>query len=143
MRNWIGTLNNPEVDAREYLEKWSQLKSVKYVCGQLEKGAEGTRHIQYFVNLVEPQRMSYLKKHCGKSHYEPVKINNGAHTYCMKEDTRLEGPWEFGTKPVQRNNKVDWEEQREFAKKGQLDKIDPKLYITHYQNLRAIAKDHQ
>jgi hypothetical protein len=38
-----------------------------------------------------------------------VKVNNGAHTYCMKEDTRVAGPWEFGIKPVQRNNKTDWE----------------------------------
>jgi len=28
----------------------------------------------------------------------------------MKEETRIDGPWEFGVKPVQRNNKTDWEE---------------------------------
>jgi len=28
----------------------------------------------------------------------------------MKEDTRVEGPWEFGNKPVRRNAKVDWDE---------------------------------
>lgn len=61
----------------------------------------------------------------------------------MKQETRVDGPWEFGTKPVQRNNATDWAEQREFAKRGELDKIDPKIYITHYTNLRAIAKDHQ
>lgn len=44
-----------------------------------------------------------------KAHYERVKVNNGADTYCMKEDTRLEGPWEFGTKPVKVNSKIDWD----------------------------------
>lgn len=39
-----------------------------------------------------------------------VKINNGADNYCMKEDTRLEGPFEYGIKPVKRNSKTDWEE---------------------------------
>lgn len=50
----------------------------------------------------------------------------------MKEDTRLEGPWEFGTKPVKRNSKEDWEQVWEEAKKGNLEKIDPKIRIAHY-----------
>lgn len=45
-------------------------------------------------------------------------INNGAHEYAMKEETRVDGPWEIGTKPVSRNNKKDWDEQYEFAKSG-------------------------
>jgi len=77
----------------------------KYVCGQLEKGEEGTPHIQFFVNCKKPTRISALKKICNKAHFEEVKINNGAHDYCMKEETRVEGPWEFGTKPLQRNSK--------------------------------------
>ena len=45
----IGTLNNPEVNTEEYLEAWSKKEGVVFVTGQLEKGTEGTRHIQYFV----------------------------------------------------------------------------------------------
>lgn len=41
----IGTYNNPKVDPKEYLEKWSKVKGVVFVTGQLEKGAEGTPHI--------------------------------------------------------------------------------------------------
>lgn len=44
--------------------------------------------------------MAKLKKFCSKSHFEPIKVNHGAHTYCMKEETRIDGPWEFGVKPV-------------------------------------------
>lgn len=32
-----------------------------------------------------------------------VKFDNGASDYCLKEDTRLDGPWEFGLKPARRN----------------------------------------
>jgi hypothetical protein len=106
-RNWLGTLNNPAVDPEEYLLQWAD-KAV-YVCGQLEEGKEGTRHIQFFVNFKQAVRLSALKKVCGKAHFEVVKVNNGAHDYCMKEDTRVAGPWEFGIKPMQRNNKTDWE----------------------------------
>lgn len=32
-----------------------------------------------------------------------MKRDNGASDYCLKEDTRLEGPWEFGVKPARKN----------------------------------------
>ena len=41
-RCWIGTINNPE-DWRVILEQFS--KGADYVCGQLEKGKEGTLHL--------------------------------------------------------------------------------------------------
>lgn len=55
--------------------------------------------------------MRSLKKNvCSKSHFEPVIINNGADEYCMKDDTRIEGPWEFGVKPKNKVTKqVDWD----------------------------------
>ena len=53
--------------------------------------------------------MTKIKKFDKKIHCEPVKVNNGADTYCLKEDTRVEGPWEFGTRPIKRNSKVDWD----------------------------------
>ena len=61
----------------------------------------------------------------------------------MKEETRVAGPWEFGVKPVQRNSKTDWEEVKENAQKGQLNKIPADIYVKHYSMLRQIAKDHQ
>lgn len=52
--NWLGTYNNPEVDPREFLERWHTHGKAVYVCGQLERGEEGTVHIQYFVNFKKP-----------------------------------------------------------------------------------------
>lgn len=104
-----------------------------YAVGQLEKGQEGTVHIQFFVNFKKPgMTIAGLKKHCSKAHYEQVRVNNGADLYCMKEDTRLEGPFEYGIKPVKRNDKEDWEEVKEKAKKGELDKIPAEIYVKHY-----------
>jgi hypothetical protein len=42
--NWIGTLNNPKIDAKDYLEAWFK-DGAKYVNGQLEKGENGTVHL--------------------------------------------------------------------------------------------------
>lgn len=68
-------------------------------------------------------------------HAEKVVRNNGADKYCMKEDTRLDGPWEFGVKPVERNNKTDWERVFEDAKKGDLDSIPADIKVKHFGNL--------
>lgn len=57
--------------------------------------------------------MAVLQKLIPKVHCEPVKVNNGADDYCLKEDTRVEGPWEFGEKPIKRNSKVDWDKVKD------------------------------
>lgn len=73
---------------------------------------------------------------------EPVKRNNGADDYCMKEDTRVEGPWEFGEKPVRRNVKTDWDQVWKDAVEGNMDNIPADIKVKHYVNLQRIQKDH-
>jgi len=46
---WIGTLNNPdENNCEAYLESWKDI--AVFTTGQLEKGAEGTPHLQFFIH---------------------------------------------------------------------------------------------
>lgn len=68
-------------------------------------------------------RLSQMKAVCKQSHFEPVVVDNGVDAYCMKDDTRIEGPWEFGVRPVKRNSKTDWARCLDHAKKGEIDKI--------------------
>jgi hypothetical protein len=88
--------------------------------------------VQFYLNYSNAVRKSALIKHCSKAHYETVKIDNGAGAYCMKEDTRLEGPWEYGIKPVKRNDKADWEEVWTKAKAGKLEDIPAEIRVRHY-----------
>jgi len=107
---WIGTYNNIDTCiCEDYLEKWHTLHKAVYVTGQLEKGKEGTPHLQFFVQFAKAskKRLAGMKKVCSHSHFEPVKFNNGADEYCNKEETRLEGPWTFGIRPARRNLKGD------------------------------------
>ena len=53
----------------------------------------------------------------------------------MKEETRLEGPWEFGVRPVKRNSKTDWTRVYEEAKSGNFDNIPDDIKVKHYGNL--------
>jgi len=139
--NWIITHNNPKFDTQEYLAKWAPI--CKYVNGQLEKGKEGTVHIQAYISLKSQSRLSALKKHDKSAHFEPVKFDNGASTYCLKEDTRIEGPYEFGTKPMNRQSKTDWEDILVKAKTGKIDEIPADIQIRCYNQLKRIEKDHQ
>lgn len=44
-KNWNGVLNNPTLEGSSYLKGWYEEAKPTYVCGQLEKGEEGTLHI--------------------------------------------------------------------------------------------------
>jgi hypothetical protein len=45
-----------------------------------------------------------LKKFDGSLHFTPHLYDGGAEKYSLKEKTRIEGPWEFGSMPVRMNN---------------------------------------
>lgn len=144
-RTWLITRNfqdGENLDTETYLRNLYECTGARYVVGQLERGETGQReHIQAYANYQKPKRQACLKAFCNIAHLTVVKADNGAAAYCMKDQTRVAGPWEFGTKPVQRNSKHDWDEVIEYAKKGQFDKIDPGLQIRHYSNLQKICKD--
>ena len=103
---FIGTLNKPQDHykdfmAQDWLAELHKRSGAVYTVGQLEKGEEGTVHLQYFVNVPKPgKRITAMKKVCKHTHWEPVQKDNGAADYCMKEETRIEGPWTFGEKPL-------------------------------------------
>ncbi|AXH76045.1 MAG: helicase [Circoviridae sp.] len=106
-RMFIGTLNNPKHTPEDYLTQWYATGNFAYITGQLEKGKDGTPHVQFYLHAKKPMRITQLKKHCKQSHFEAITINNGADDYCNKEDTRVEGPWSFGIKPARLNKKGD------------------------------------
>lgn len=41
-----------------------------------------------------------MKKHFPRAHLDPVVRDEGAAPYCNKEETRVDGPWTFGTIPI-------------------------------------------
>lgn len=61
--------------------------------------------------------------------------------YCLKEDTRIEGPWEFGTLPIKRNSKTDWDKVLELAKTGKKSEIPADIFLRHYSSICRIEKD--
>lgn len=92
--------------------------------------------------MKNPIRKTALVKINDIATYIPVRRDNGASTYCLKERTRLDGPWEFGTKPLKRNDKDDWEQVWKLAKEGKVEEIPADIRVRHYANLKKIGKDY-
>lgn len=58
--------------------------------------------------LNKKATLKAMKKHDPSAHFEVVRRDNGASAYCMKEETRVDGPWEFGKRPLNPASKTDW-----------------------------------
>lgn len=95
-RAYCLTVNNPdslELDAHP---------KEQYAVWQLERGEQGTEHLQAYVYLKQQVAFSTLKKLYPRAHIEAAKAApQKAIAYCMKEETRVDGPWERGDRPVQ------------------------------------------
>lgn len=147
---YIGTLNNPQEKypdfmAEDWLSSIHKTLGAVYTNGQLEKGKEGTVHLQYYVSLPKEKkkRLTGMKKVCKHTHWAPVAQDNGASEYCLKQDTRLEGPWEFGKKPMDRTSAKDWDQIWSQAKAGKVEDIPADVRVRCYSQIKRIEKDHQ
>lgn len=98
LRNWGATVF--QYDSIDDPRQWPH---VKFCVWQLEKGAKSGRlHLQVYVMFKEPQRMSALKKIHATAKWKPrIGTHDQCYAYHTKEETRVEGPWEFGDKPQQ------------------------------------------
>lgn len=99
-RNWCFTLNNPTEQEKDHLHVLSLTSlDVRYLVFQIEEGVEGTNHIQGYIELSKPTRFQRLKSLISpRAHLEVRRgTRSQARDYVMKEDTRIEGPWEYGT----------------------------------------------
>lgn len=134
-RAWCFTINNPnEVGSPQ---GWTY----DYLVYQLEKGAEGTPHLQGYVYFPNPLRLTSLKKLDARAHWLPAKgsaLQNKA--YCTKEDTRIEGPFEFGSLP-QQGKRNDLEHLKTCLDQGMpLKEISEKCFSQYLRFSRGIEK---
>lgn len=97
--SWCFTINNPAetLKVEEILAD-----QFKYLIYQKEQGEAGTEHLQGYVSLQKRMRLGALKKLLPTAHLE---VRRGTHAqakaYCMKAETRVSGPFEFGVEPSQ------------------------------------------
>ncbi len=96
-RHWCMTLNNPVLTGPEYLEELIKHPHLRYVVFQLESGDNDTPHFQAYMEFNTPKTLTSLKKLEPRAHWEARRGTRvQARDYCMKDESRIEGPWEGG-----------------------------------------------
>ncbi len=135
-RNVVFTLNNPEGHLEFISEK------MDYLVYQEEVGEQGNYHFQGYCEFKEKQSMSVAKTMLGgEPHIEARRGTQAqAIAYAKKEETRVDGPFEFG-EPKSQGKRQDLEGFKDavMAGKRKRDLMDdhfgifaryPKFYTT-------------
>lgn len=150
-RYWVFTENDDErirtfwlTRLRDRSERFPE--TVRYLVGQLERGdRSGREHIQGYVELRRGQRLSWLKKNLSnRAHWEPRKgTREEARAYCTKEDTRVEGPWEYGeSSESEQGKRNDLEEIQKRCRAGatvkEIAEEFPAQFIRYHRGIREL-----
>ena len=90
--DFVFTINNPETG---YIRGLVSDDRVSYLVYQLEK--DTSEHVQGYVEFEGKLEWKDVKETMGKAWYNFRKgSRESARNYCMKESTRVAGPWERG-----------------------------------------------
>lgn len=140
-RSWVFTLNN--YSPEELLEV--ERIDCKYMVFGKELGEDNqVPHLQGYLHFKDQKALSTLKKLMPRAHFEIARGNaEENYNYCTKQGDFIEK----GTRPISQKRKGEMEQERWATIKaqaiaGDLESIDPKVYVSHYRTLKAIAKDH-
>lgn len=136
-RTWCFTLNNPD-GSLEFPD------SVRYCKWQLESGDNGTPHYQGYVEFSQPMRLAALKKWLPRAHFEPRKgSRDQAREYCSKLDTRVEGPFEYGTWETAQGTRTDLQVACDVLCTDGLDALItdyPFVYVKYHSGFDKLAR---
>lgn len=90
-RRWCFTINNPSEE--ELPEEWTTNQLKMMLC-QLERGEEGTLHLQGYLEMKSPCRLAALKRLLPRAHLEVSRGSRfQAMNYCLKETTEDQRWW--------------------------------------------------
>lgn len=98
---------------------------VRYVVWQIERCPKTNKlHHQGYVEFSDKVRVKGAQSALGLSKASHFEYRNGtrdeARNYCMKEDTRVDGPWEYGSfESGGQGRRNDIETVKEKIKKGE------------------------
>ena len=95
-RDWVFTLNNPDPKTMKPI---LDSEKVRYLAYQLEMSTTGTKHLQGYVEFFESENFKdVLKLFNGRDfHIEKRRgSREQARDYCIKEESRIRGPWIVG-----------------------------------------------
>lgn len=136
---WCFTLNNPEHAICDIPF------DVNYMVYQGEIGDSGTYHFQGYVEFAGNKRISALKKFLPSAHWEKRRgTAEQARDYAMKEESRVEGPFEYGTFTGSRQGqRTDLQDACDLVRKHGARRVAaemPAVYAKFHRGLHALEQ---
>ena len=150
--SWTGTWFHEEgTDLEQYLSKLYQDGKVAFCIGQEELcPTTGRKHLQFYVQLGRTCTMKWLKKYVNEhAHWEKARGTVDENIqYCSKQDTQINGPWQFGT-PKRTGKLTGLDEATMLVTSGtplgEVAKAFPVVWVRHGKGLvhlrQALALD--
>lgn len=138
---WLCTLSCEQMPDLLCLRSGELPSGVVWIRGQQELGASGYLHWQFVVAFKTKASLAAVKRVFGRGVHAELSRSEAVSEYVCKEDTRVDGPWEWGAKPVRRNSKTDWDSVWTAAVSGDLFAIPSQIRVGHYGNIRRIGVD--
>lgn len=127
-RQWFLTINHPEDDTLP------QLPGEVFAIWQREEGKEcHTPHIHATLLFKNAVSFNKMKDTYPRANIQRVRKTDKAIAYCSKEDTRVAGPWERGTRPKGKGKRTDIEDARDSL----LDGADDEYMLEHHCEVMA------
>ncbi len=97
-RSWCFTWNNHTQENWHTCTALIENMKINKIVFQEEKGKNGTKHIQGFIQFINAINFTTLKKIDEKIHWEVCRNIPASILYCSKEDTRCGRIFSKGTK---------------------------------------------
>nr|AQU11773.1 replication protein [Cruciviridae sp.] len=161
-KHWCFTLNHPTDLDRAQVTALQPVADY-YIFGE-EIGENGNPHLQGFVSFKKKCRFATVKKLLPRAHLQTKRGTvSQAVAYCKKgaqphaewKELGPNGPTyghgavvvEWGDVPEEqgvaggRKNAERWKETKDLAVAGNLDSIEPEIFIRHYATLKRIKAD--
>lgn len=139
---WLCTLSCDAVPTLPLLREGELPSDLVWVKGQQERGDGGYLHWQFVVAFRKKVSLAGVKRVLGDAVHAELSRSNAAAEYVSKEETRVDGPWEWGAKPIQRNSKPDWDAIWAAAISRDLLAIPASIRVSSYRALRSIGADY-
>lgn len=137
-RNWCFTINNATEEDITFDES-----CMRYLVFQIERGDQGTEHIQGYVEFSRKCRLRFAKQHIhNNAHLERRRgTREQARDYCKKEETRLRGPFEYG-EWILDGQRTDLSQLLDGVREGKTDlalfEDQPEGFARHYRAIRNV-----
>jgi len=143
------TIFNYETDGYEYPQRFHDMGCIYFVYGKEICPDTQKKHLQCYVVLNKKKKWNAMRNMVKPNHVKPKyakSLPSQAANYCKKDGDFFE----WGVIPKDnvganggKATAQKWIDAKEQAKSGNLEDIDPQIFICHYNTLKRIRTDYQ